>query len=135
MVKKILVVVSACYLLLFGVAYMVVAIYMRFWQPVMTGYAYAILALLLLIVGIGIFCKMNWARIGLLIMSGYTLYSGIFNFSVLFHRSGMPKEPFVAIVLVSIPTVLVPTFFLVLFTRSSVKEMFGAHIRNKGNDQ
>ena len=92
----------------------------------------AVTALGMIAVSIGLFVRKNWARVGVLIMSGLVMMGALSIDSVLIfcHISKMPSGPPSQGVLSGFLLIAIPLFFLVFFNAQPVKTLF---IRKSGD--
>jgi hypothetical protein len=94
-------------------------------------------AVCFVLVGVGIIIRKNWARICLLAVSWFGLFEGIaIIMAAVFlplaktatHKSIPAGALFVTILFLTIFLVAIPVYFLIFFTRKSVKEIFAANL-------
>lgn len=86
-----------------------------------------IFGLWLILTGIGIMLRKNWARYSLFTMSCFAIFIGLFMYLVAFlQRIAFPGN-ISNLIFYAIPTIFliaIPIYFLIFFSRKSVKELF-----------
>src|SRR3989338_2068111 len=83
---------------------------------------------LMVLTGIGIIRRKNWARYSLFVMSIFAIFTGLLTSLIvaLVPQGEMSNRPIFSVVLLIffIFLVVIPAYFLIFFTRKSVKEQF-----------
>lgn len=154
--KKLITVFCGVYLILVGVligtvaALMCIVTQSKISNTQMTQFHYiktvvviicAVLALLPLVIGIGIILKKNWARISVFLMSIFALFIGLADSLVIFTQpSPLNSNATVNYQLIKLFSIgflsfffiLIPIFFIIFFSRKSVKELFILRTEDEG---
>lgn len=138
--KKFLIALSGIYIIIAGIiaaapgfAYLNLKVHKGDLSSVIGGiFIFFIFGLWVVLTGIGIIRRKNWARYSLFVMSYFAIFIGLILYLVTFiiriSSHGNTQNPALAsLILFAISTVLfigIPICFLIFFTRKSVKELF-----------
>jgi len=138
--KKLLIVLSGIYIIIVGIiaaapgfSYLNLRSHKGDLSGVIGGiFIFFICGLWIVLTGIGIIRKKNWARYSLFVMSYFAIFTGLILYVVAFFirisSHGNNQNPaLTSLILFAISTVFfigIPLSFLIFFTRKSVKELF-----------
>ncbi len=137
--RKFLIGLSGIYLILVGIIMLALSILSFFLPPqasnsqllksyvLMGGITLIVAGLLPIVTGLGIILKKNWARISILLISGFAVLMGLFSSIALFIIP-LPQNDLVTklipLVFFVIFLVAVPIAFIIFFNSKSVKALF-----------